>query len=61
MKDTTVLVLAAGDGKRMKSDIPKVLHRAAGRALVDWVVTAAEKVIDGKPIVVYGQRRQRRT
>ncbi len=54
MKDTTVLILAAGDGKRMKSDIPKVLHKAAGRALVDWVVTAAEKVIDGKPIVVYG-------
>lgn len=46
--------MAAGDGKRMKSSLPKVLHKAAGRPLVDWVVTTAEKVIDGKPIVVYG-------
>jgi bifunctional UDP-N-acetylglucosamine pyrophosphorylase/glucosamine-1-phosphate N-acetyltransferase len=38
----TVLVMAAGQGTRMRSDTPKVLHRVAGRALVDWVVEAAQ-------------------
>jgi bifunctional N-acetylglucosamine-1-phosphate-uridyltransferase/glucosamine-1-phosphate-acetyltransferase GlmU-like protein len=36
-----VIVLAAGQGTRMKSDLPKVVHEAAGRPLVDWVVDAA--------------------
>src|SRR5215212_11315235 len=37
----TVLVMAAGQGTRMRSDTPKVLHRVAGKALVEWVVDAA--------------------
>jgi bifunctional UDP-N-acetylglucosamine pyrophosphorylase/glucosamine-1-phosphate N-acetyltransferase len=37
----TVLIMAAGQGTRMRSDVPKVLHRVAGKALVDWVVDAA--------------------
>ncbi len=35
------IVLAAGAGTRMKSNLPKVLHRVAGRPLVSWVVDAA--------------------
>src|ERR671916_3415386 len=37
----TVLIMAAGQGTRMRSDTPKVLHRVAGKALVEWVVDAA--------------------
>ncbi|HEX6679533.1 MAG TPA: bifunctional UDP-N-acetylglucosamine diphosphorylase/glucosamine-1-phosphate N-acetyltransferase GlmU [Gaiellaceae bacterium] len=37
----TVLIMAAGQGTRMRSDVPKVLHRLAGRTLVEWVVEAA--------------------
>jgi len=37
----TVLIMAAGQGTRMRSDVPKVLHRVAGKALVDWAVDAA--------------------
>src|SRR3954454_6893948 len=37
----TVLVMAAGQGTRMRSDLPKVLHRVAGKTLVEWVVDAA--------------------
>jgi bifunctional UDP-N-acetylglucosamine pyrophosphorylase / glucosamine-1-phosphate N-acetyltransferase len=37
----TVLIMAAGQGTRMRSELPKVLHRVAGRTLVDWVVDAA--------------------
>jgi len=35
------VVLAAGKGTRMKSDLPKVMHPAAGRPMVEWVVDAA--------------------
>jgi bifunctional UDP-N-acetylglucosamine pyrophosphorylase / glucosamine-1-phosphate N-acetyltransferase len=37
----TVLIMAAGQGTRMHSDVPKVLHRVAGKTLVEWVVDAA--------------------
>ena len=35
------VILAAGKGTRMRSSLPKVLHRAAGRPLLAWVVDAA--------------------
>lgn len=38
------LVLAAGEGTRMKSDIPKVLHRVCGRPMLSWVVDALEAI-----------------
>ena len=37
----TAVILAAGQGTRMKSLVPKVLHRIAGKAMVDYVVDAA--------------------
>jgi bifunctional UDP-N-acetylglucosamine pyrophosphorylase/glucosamine-1-phosphate N-acetyltransferase len=37
----TVLIMAAGQGTRMRSDTPKVLHRVAGKPLVEWVADAA--------------------
>jgi bifunctional UDP-N-acetylglucosamine pyrophosphorylase/glucosamine-1-phosphate N-acetyltransferase len=37
----TVLIMAAGQGTRMLSDTPKVLHRLGGKALVEWVADAA--------------------
>ena len=54
MKKMGSIILAAGDGKRMKSSLPKMLHRAAGKPLVEWVVEAAEQALGVKPIVVYG-------
>jgi len=36
-----VVILAAGQGKRMKSRLPKVLHRLAGRTLLEHVIAAA--------------------
>jgi bifunctional UDP-N-acetylglucosamine pyrophosphorylase / glucosamine-1-phosphate N-acetyltransferase len=37
----TVLIMAAGHGTRMRSSLPKVLHRVCGRTMIDWVVGAA--------------------
>ncbi len=54
MSDCSVVILAAGEGTRMKSSIPKVLHRAAGIPMVERVVDQAELATGQKPIVVYG-------
>lgn len=49
-----IVILAAGKGTRMRSDLPKVLHPLAGRPLVSHVISAA-RAIGGKEIcVVYG-------
>ena len=36
----SAIVMAAGKGTRMKSDLPKPLHQARGRTLLDWVIHA---------------------
>ena len=46
------IVLAAGKGTRMKSDIPKVLHEAAGKPLAAWVMDAAREVTGQQPVIV---------
>jgi bifunctional N-acetylglucosamine-1-phosphate-uridyltransferase/glucosamine-1-phosphate-acetyltransferase GlmU-like protein len=51
------VILAAGEGKRMHSILPKVLHRLGRKPLVDHVVQTALKVGLGRVIVVVGHRR----
>jgi NDP-sugar pyrophosphorylase family protein len=51
------VILAAGEGKRMKSILPKVLHRLAGRPLIEHVVQTAFKADMVRTIVVVGHRR----
>ncbi len=48
------IVLAAGEGKRMKSALPKPLHQVAGRAMVLHVIAAAEALSPEKIVVVVG-------
>ena len=38
-----VLIMAAGQGTRMRSDVPKVLHRICGKPMVEWVIDAARQ------------------
>jgi len=54
IKDLGLLVLAAGMGTRMKSALPKVLHRIAGRPLVGHVLKTAEAVRPAAAGVVVG-------
>jgi len=49
-----VCILAAGKGKRMVSNLPKVLHRIAGKPLVGHVMDAAAQVSPCRPVVVFG-------
>ncbi len=49
------IVLAAGEGKRMKSDLPKVLHEAGGVPLVQHVVNAARRSGVDRVVVVIGK------
>ena len=55
MSNTIAIVLAAGEGKRMKSDTPKILHKAAGKALCEWVVDAAAEATGETPVLVVGK------
>lgn len=54
MNHLNVIILAAGKGTRMHSDTPKVLHRLAGKALLQHVVDIASKLNPHKTVVVYG-------
>jgi bifunctional UDP-N-acetylglucosamine pyrophosphorylase/glucosamine-1-phosphate N-acetyltransferase len=54
-----VIVLAAGQGKRMRSDLPKVLHPLAGRALLAHVLDTARSLSPRKTIVVHGHGAER--
>jgi len=49
-----VIVLAAGKGTRMKSELPKVLHRAVGRSLLGWVLAVVEPLEADETVVVIG-------
>jgi bifunctional UDP-N-acetylglucosamine pyrophosphorylase / glucosamine-1-phosphate N-acetyltransferase len=53
----TVLILAAGEGTRMRSDVPKVLHPLCGRPMIEWPIAAAREAGAGRVVVVDGPKR----
>jgi bifunctional UDP-N-acetylglucosamine pyrophosphorylase/glucosamine-1-phosphate N-acetyltransferase len=54
-----VVILAAGQGKRMRSDLPKVLHPLAGRPLLAHVLDTARALAPARICVVYGHGGER--
>ncbi|NED95064.1 bifunctional UDP-N-acetylglucosamine diphosphorylase/glucosamine-1-phosphate N-acetyltransferase GlmU [Phytoactinopolyspora alkaliphila] len=56
-RPAAVIVLAAGEGTRMKSSLPKVLHELAGRTLVGHAVAAAQSLEPDHLAVVIGHGR----
>lgn len=52
----SIVILAAGQGKRMYSQLPKVLHPLAGKPLLEHVVRTAEKLNPTQVVVVYGHQ-----
>jgi bifunctional UDP-N-acetylglucosamine pyrophosphorylase/glucosamine-1-phosphate N-acetyltransferase len=55
---TTAVILAAGQGTRMKSRLPKVLHQVAGKPLVHYPVRAALEAGCSEVVVVVGHGRE---
>lgn len=49
-----IIILAAGQGKRMHSDLPKVLHPLAGKPMLQWVIEAAEQLRPAAIHVIHG-------
>ncbi len=48
------ILLAAGQGTRMKSDLPKVLHPLCGKPMLWYVLEAVKAVSTEKPVVIVG-------
>src|SRR4051794_9877536 len=53
-----VFIMAAGLGTRMKSELPKVLHRIAGRPMLHWVVTAARAAGAERVVAILGHKSE---
>ena len=59
MKDTVALVLAAGKGTRMYSDLAKVLHPICGRPMLSYTLIAVEELGVDRVLVVVGHQAER--
>ncbi|MBI4827308.1 MAG: NTP transferase domain-containing protein [Nitrospinae bacterium] len=53
-----VVIMAAGKGTRMKSDLPKVLHELAGKPLLAHVIETARKLNPDRIVVIVGHGRE---
>ncbi|PHS78226.1 MAG: bifunctional N-acetylglucosamine-1-phosphate uridyltransferase/glucosamine-1-phosphate acetyltransferase [Rhodospirillaceae bacterium] len=53
-KKTAVIVLAAGMGTRMKSDLPKVMHPVGGRPMINHLLATLAKIDVDKTVIVVG-------
>ena len=54
MSDLVTVILAAGNGTRMKSKLPKVLHKAGGKSMVQHVIDAAKAAGSSRTVVITG-------
>lgn len=58
MSDLAVIILAAGKGARMQSDLPKVFHPVLGEPMLAHVLKTTQKLKPAKILVVVGHRRE---
>src|ERR1700683_1577938 len=56
--DTVIVILAAGKGTRMRSDLAKVLHRAGGRPLLEHVIRACQPLKAAQVLAVVGHQAE---
>lgn len=59
MQSFTTLILAAGKGTRMKSDLAKVLNEMAGKPLVHYVINAAKELGSQKIVLIIGHQAEK--
>lgn len=53
---TTAVILAAGEGTRMRSKLPKVLHSILGKPIIQYALDAAASISDEEPTLVVGHK-----
>jgi UDP-N-acetylglucosamine diphosphorylase/glucosamine-1-phosphate N-acetyltransferase len=58
MSDLAAIILAAGKGTRMKSDLPKVFHEILGEPMLSYVLKTVQKLNPAKTLVVVGHGRR---
>ncbi|MCX7842314.1 MAG: bifunctional UDP-N-acetylglucosamine diphosphorylase/glucosamine-1-phosphate N-acetyltransferase GlmU [Clostridia bacterium] len=58
MKHLMAVILAAGEGKRMKSKTSKVVHKACGKPLIQWVYNAVEEAGIKQAVLVVGHKAE---
>jgi len=58
MGNISTAIMAAGKGTRMKSDLPKVLHKLNNRAMVHYVIDLAEKIGSEKIVLIVGHKKE---
>lgn len=59
MNNFSTLIMAAGKGTRMKSDLAKVLHKINGRPMVHYVIDRAREIGSQKIILIIGHQKER--
>ncbi len=59
VRDIAVVILAAGQGKRMLSDLPKVLHEIGGRPMVGYVIDSVQALGPERVVVITGHQAER--
>jgi bifunctional UDP-N-acetylglucosamine pyrophosphorylase / glucosamine-1-phosphate N-acetyltransferase len=58
MSDLAAIILAAGKGTRMRSDLPKVFHEILGEPMLSYVIKTVQTLKPAKILVVAGHQRQ---
>jgi len=58
MSELATIILAAGKGTRMNSDLPKVLHRINGKPMINYVIQSAQDLGSHRIIVVVGHQHE---
>ncbi|GIW57366.1 MAG: UDP-N-acetylglucosamine pyrophosphorylase [Candidatus Dojkabacteria bacterium] len=57
MENISIVILAAGKGTRMRTDLPKVLHTLRGKPMIEYTIEVASKLHPRKLIVVVGYKK----
>ena len=57
-KCAVVVILAAGEGTRMKSKKPKVMHKVCGYPIIEYVVRTAAEISESLPVTVVGHKAE---
>jgi bifunctional UDP-N-acetylglucosamine pyrophosphorylase/glucosamine-1-phosphate N-acetyltransferase len=58
MNNTSALILAAGEGKRMKSKYSKLTHKLCGKAMIEWVFCAVKEADINDVVLVLGKNAE---